>query len=797
MKKIHLAITILALFVVTMGWSMATPYDKAPVIGDTVQVYDLAAGNSEIRGLAFDDVSSEAPRLFVLDTNGKIFVYRPPQNDPGTDELQLIKEINLPKDAQGRLPIGARGLAYAQENRQDVLYFLNWDEHMTPDRNTDDVTSQLWRYNITKEAFSSVNLTLFPFRIGNREILNVAYNNGNIYISFDSTQYRDYSLRIKRGIIQLNWNQAYDGQLEFVKHLPDSGEHSSQALAFMDLEGARYMWGTVGSEWIYSADAATGRGLFHFRAPGTDSHQTKIWGMTYGGEYLWISEDGSQGDRIHKVNVIHNPNAAFEGPRILRHLTLGIETNPEKEASDPGKVYHYYSRPYAYEQLGNQGIWPETEKVKDLSQAPNGAVKPFTYDPAGDKNSRQYMSLVEYASAPTQSYKSQYEVDIWTNPYRKFVYPHRVDRDASALKGTNYLEDDPELFNLTDKDTYDSFFERVRKHIQQKYGVKADMENPYWAARNCLEYIQDVYYYPSRPKRKPAAVDYENQHYDANPGNLKIDLSRSEYNKNQIIACSGTSVMLAGAMRYLGIEARWLGTGTQRPPLDWDKNSNNLLDEDEQAVVTSGHRYTQVWLGSNYGWICFDATPTRPDFDDFDPVPPEQPQWRIMNRAAAGHLKDKRIVFNVGSRLFRPLYRDFLYDERRAINNDCGGDQRYNIQGRYDNPALWELARHRLSVVNICFITDVTLSEDKTSVSWKWTGTWDRDPDAKVNVYLEKLDPESQKAIKSVTLAKGLAYMTGMSQIDLSGIPSGTFRIVIRKVGDPETGGQSPVFSKD
>jgi len=232
----------------------------------------------------------------------------------------------------------------------------------------------------------------------------------------------------------------------------------------------------------------------------------------------------------------------------------------------------------------------------------------------------------------------------------------------------------------------------------------------------------------------PAAVDYDQKHYDANPGNLKIDLSRSDYDKSQIIACSGTSVMLAGAMRYLGIPARWLGTGTENGPAEWDNNQNGLLDENESAPCSNGHRYSQVWLGGNYGWICFDATPTRPQFNDYDPHPPLQSQWRYMNRAAAGHLKDKRLVFNVGSELFLPLYRDFEYDEMLAVDNNCGGDQRYNLQGRFEQPHLWKIPRHRISVKNICFMENVAFSGplDKTSVSWELVGKWDKDPNAEI-----------------------------------------------------------------
>jgi hypothetical protein len=502
-------------------------------------------------------------------------------------------------------------------------------------------------------------------------------------------------------------------------------------------------------------------------------------------------------DLIHRVNVTKNLDAPYIGPRILRHLSMTIRTEPEGDAPDAGAVYHNYSRPYSNEVLGNMGVWPQTEKFGDTSDAPNAAARTFTYDPGEDKSSRQYMATVEYANAPARTYSSEYSVDMWTNLYRRFVYPHRVNLDRSGIAGTDYLADDPELFNLKDTDTYDNFIERIKAHIEDRYGIPADMENPYWAVRNALEYIQDHYYYPSRPKRRPAAVDYDRGHYDANPGNLKIDLSRNEYDKSQIIACSGTSVMLAGYMRYLGFPARWLGTGTEKGPAEWDDNGNGLLDAGEKAPVSSGHRYSQVWLGSNYGWICFDATPTRPPFDDFDPEPPLQPQWRFMNRAAAGHLKDKRVVFNVGSGLFRPLYRDFEYDEKLAIDNNCGGDQRYNLQGRFEKPPLWKLARQRIFVENVCYIPSVEVSGPKseTLISWKLEGYWDKDPTAKLNVCLQKLDPEEEKPDKISVLAQNISPDAGQISADLSEFGSGSYRILIYKVGDKETGGYSNTFN--
>ncbi len=759
-----------------------------PIIGETEKVYSLAEGNDEVRGLAWDEVSGDAPRLLVLDTSRKIFVYTFVDDPRGAmEELNLVKVLDLPTTEQGRPIAAPRGLAYSQEGGKGIVYFLNWS------RSKGGPVSELWRFGLEDGSASVVNLSLYPFRIGEREVLDVGYDDGKILISFDASAYKDQNLRALRGIIRLQWNLAYEGKLEFIKHLPDSGIDVSRGLAFMNFEGAKYLWSTVGDGHIYCADAETGRGLFHFARPSSAGEGLPTLGLAFGRETLWVPEGVSGPDRLLRVNVTKNLDAAAVGPKILRHLIMSISTEPEGEAAEAGKVYHYYSRPYAANQMPNQGTWPETETFKDTSEPAVGQVKKFTYDPAGDVISRQHMALVEYPDGSARSHSSVYGIDFWTNPFRKFVYPHRVNRDTSALKGTDYLANDPVLYNLTDTKTYDTFFKKVREHIAAKYGVPADMENPYWTARNIVEFIQDSYYYPSRPKRKPAAVDYDRDHTDANPGNLKIELSLKPYDKSQIIACSGTSVMVAGAMRYLEMEARWLGTGTEQPSSEWDSNNNGLLEEGETATCSNGHRYTQVWLGSHYGWICFDATPTRPEFDDYDPPPPIQTQWRYMNRTAAGHLKDKRIVFNVGSAAFIPLFRDFEYDEELAIDNNCGGDQRYNLQGRFDKPELWKLARHRISVTNLCYIKNVTVSGplQASQVSWTCSGQWDKDPGATLSVVLQKIDPDSKEAVDAAVLLKGIPYKAGQAQVDLTSLSGGSFRILIRKDGDPETGGHS------
>jgi len=769
---------------------MALAWEKQPLIGESEKVYTLSTDITEIRGLAFDDISPEAPRLFVLDHSGKIFVLKYNRNDhTNLDTFTEIDFYDLPKEGDAPLR-NPRGLAFNLDDGQLILYFLNWDNSGS------EVKSQLWRCDFKNKVFTDINLNWYPYRIGDREVLDLTIENGKILICFDASGYKDNNLRVSRGIIQLKWNQGNDGKLEFIKHMPDSGEYTSRGLASMNLDGFQYLWATAGSDYIYLAEARTGRGLFHFDRPTSTEENEPLWGLTFGCGSLWVPENVEGMDCVHRVNVTKNLDGSYIGPRKLRHLSMTIETRPEKDHPNPGTVYHYYSRPYPHEVMPNQGTWPETEKVEDVSDVPNATIKPFVYDPADDVSSRQYMNLVEYADAPTQTYKSKYEIDLWMGPYRKFVYPHRVNRNINALAGMDYLADDPNLFNLSDKESYGDFFKRVKAHIQNKYGVQADMNNPYWVARNALEYIQDHYYYPSRPHRKPAAVDYDNHHYDANPGNLKIALSAKPYDKNQITACSGTSVMLAGAMRYLGFEARWLGTGNETAPSLWDENHNGLLDEGESASVTSGHRYTQVWLGSHYGWICFDATPTRPDFMDYDPVPPIKSQWCYMNRAARGHIKDVRIVFNVGSGLFLPMYRDFEYDEQLALDNNCGGDQRYNLQGRFDKPELWKLPRHRISVTNVCSIEEMNLSGPKNArqITWKLKGQWQRDPQATMSVYLPQVGPGDDAARDVARLAKAIPCHAQAAVVDLSEYNGAGYRIMLRKDGDPETGGHSTPF---
>lgn len=767
---------------------------QEPVIGDSLATYKIAP-SIDVRGITFLPKSVGRQQLGVLTGSGRVLVYG--RETKGADELVSLREFKLPQ-AKGKAR--AKKLHGLASDGGARFYSLQG--------------SRLWAFDTAADRASFVDLAGKDYGVEGVP-LGVACQGDRLFVSY-AARSRD---RARRGVLVLEWPKAPGAKPVVVKHMPDSGKAPSPRLAFMSLDGAAYLWGSVGDDRVYVADAPTGRGLFHFpvprngiierdppeeewfdnvalagKSPDKESPKRRLTGLAYAAKDLWVAVTAADGSTvIHRVNVARNPFAVAVGPKQLRHLRMAIKTKPNAKSEHMGEVSHNYSRPYSAKQLPNQGIWPQTEKVRDTSADANPQQHRFHYDPASDRTSRQEMVSLRYPDGPPRVYTSEYEIDFWTRSCRKFVYPHLVTKDTRALARMDYTADDPVLFNLSDEQTYKRFFQRVSAYIEREYGVPADMDNPYWAARNAVEYIQDHYYYPTREVGRPATVDYDNRHYDANPGNLKIALSDKPYDGSQIIACSGTSVMVSGAMRFLGVPARWVGTLMEEGPNKWDDNNNGLLDSEEKAPCSNGHRMTQVWLGSDYGWVYFDATPTRPKPEQYDSPPPKRTQWRFMDRTAGGTRKAMRLVCNVGSGCFLPLFRDFIYDPKLAVNNNCGGDQRYNFQGRFESPELWKTASHNVSVRNLCSVTDIRLDgpDREKRVSWRLSGAWRLDREATLSVFLERAD--RSEVVR--TLARETPIRTRRITADLSEVGGGDYRIVIRKDGDPETGGESDIFA--
>ncbi len=184
--------------------------------------------------------------------------------------------------------------------------------------------------------------------------------------------------------------------------------------------------------------------------------------------------------------------------------------------------------------------------------------------------------------------------------------------------------------------------------------------------------------------------------------------------------------------------------------------------------------------------------------NDYADPPPLQSQWRYMTRCAAGHREPRRIVFNIGSSLIEPLYRDFEYDAQMAIDNNCGGDQRYNLQGRFEKCMLWKLPQHSIRVRNLCFLTHVNVERNpqESVVTWKLLGKWDRIPDATVSAFLQGRDDGGPwHDVKRLFTA--IRADAGSAAVNLPESHASQLRVILRREGDPETGGVSEPFSAE
>ncbi len=325
---------------------LSSANEVGPRIGESERVYTLARDNTEIRGLAWDESSADAPRLFVLDRSGKVFVYRPNRNvEPDSDSMELLRTYDLSAIAGSTGLTSPRGLAFAVEQGCPVLYLADWDRSR----------SLLWRYPLDGAESASVDLSLSMFRMGDREVLDLACENGRLLVSFDASGYADPNLRVQRGILRIRWDGPFGENPATVGHLPDAGTSPARGLAAMKLDGTSYLWATVGNDHIYCAESRTGRGLFFFDRPGSSEESPSCWGLCFGQDALWVSENAPGPDRVHRVNVTKNLDAAHEGPRVLRRLIMTIQSHPEMDCEDAGIVYHYYSRPYGYEHTAQPG----------------------------------------------------------------------------------------------------------------------------------------------------------------------------------------------------------------------------------------------------------------------------------------------------------------------------------------------------------------------------------------------------------------------------------------------------------
>ncbi len=297
-------------------------------IGTAVASYDLVndpAGpqNSQPYGLAFDFVHYPR-RLYVSDhsqpTGDYIFVYQ--IDAAGLVELTAERIFTFDDP---------RGLAFAYVNGVPYLYALESNTG-----SSGGLVDRLWRYDMVSHVWSNIDLGHPNFGVTGRELLGLEYRQGQVFIGYDTSGMTD---AVRYGILRVkvdvepggtDW-WALAGAADpsaIVGHManggrgPFTGTHYERdpcrGLAAMDLDGAFYLWGTSLGSYIYSAEGATGRGIFYFASPPDHDgvRRRQLYDLAFGDNYLWAVErtDDNHPNLIHKIKArqrLHCPTAVW------------------------------------------------------------------------------------------------------------------------------------------------------------------------------------------------------------------------------------------------------------------------------------------------------------------------------------------------------------------------------------------------------------------------------------------------------------------------------------------------------
>lgn len=784
-------------------------------VGKSERRFELDQAGVNISGMAYgEDTSGKS--LYILDRNNKqILIY---SITPDNETLILKSLITLKKL---RLT-NPRGLVLSKENNSDVFYFLDYGKL----GNT--TLSRLYRYDIGGKDLTYINLTDKAYDIGSKEVFGLTRQKDNIFLCFDPSEYPDQVMRMRRGVLKLSvtddgdhsitvkkqnigrpsgWEKALAGQPLKSRHLPGPGKaaqgdnvEASLALASMSMDGADYLWGTIGSENIYLIDSESGRGIFFFDIPGSEE-SGKIYhsGLVFGAGHLWAVEPKASGSVVHRINVLENLNLPYEGPKRFREVRMRLTSVVKDKVETPrGQVFHTFLHPFPEEVLGRQGVIPNSLQVNDLTNVADCNIDHLFLNPGNDPASRQDYTLAIYPAdlhPDIRKYETEFGIRVWTREYKHFIYPHLVKGD-SGPEGTSYLEDDDVLFKYSENpEIYKSFIQRVKDYTISEYGIEPDMSNPYWASRNITEYVKENYHYPKDEEGFYATYDFEKGNYNSNPGNLKAELSADDNYTDNITACSGTGAMLCGALRSIGIPATWIGVSQEQNWETWPtEDKDEFLEFNEESAVGNGHRYNHVWLGDFYKWQRFDATPSRPDGVEFNKKPKEVSQWELMMKSASG-VESRRVIHTIQSEFWPNLHNAFADCEEDV--NGCGAT-RYNLLGTYTYPEDFQSSRNTIRYRGIQFINDVKVDLNEShsaSISWDLTGEWDLDPEAILDVVLEKKEDNADSKItvysKLMILAGGIPGSQTSVESDFSELIPGHYRVKVVKVGDPSTGNAS------
>ena len=236
----------------------------------------------------------------------------------------------------------------------------------------------------------------------------------------------------------------------------------------MTLDGAHYLWGTIGADLSVLRRRRDGPGAVPFRLARGEGRAPAGFGIglrrrlplgARGDRGLGPRPSGQRDQECRRHRSRGPGSSAISSWRSRRTPKRpGRRMRAKSITTIPGLTPMPSS--------ATRGSGPRRRSSPTRPGLPTPWSRRSRWIRRGDASVRQTMAVVEYPDAPARPYSSQYEIDLWTNPARSYVYPHLVNKDKKALKGTDYLADDPVLYNLTDKKTYEEFLARVAGHIQ-------------------------------------------------------------------------------------------------------------------------------------------------------------------------------------------------------------------------------------------------------------------------------------------------------------------------------------------
>lgn len=630
----------------------------------------------------------------------------------------------------------------------------------------------------------------------------------------------------------------------------------------------RYLVGSIETagnvpDEIYVAASKTGRGIFVFPSPFSSSSDTLK--LAYGDGALFVADD----DEVARVVLPDTAAGAesldrLERPRRPRKIWMQQSVGGANGGLNAGWERHNFGRPHANQYRPSQDWVSGTE-----STSASGAAATFTtvnLSPGGA--SGQAIRQVEYTGVNDQALTSTYSVGFWHRYRRTFVFPHLAEDDAAThfALGSDFAEgqaDDAQMFRFAQNanGVYEPFLAAVRDYVGEKYGIdpdSVDLDNPYWAARNVQDFIRGNYNYPMDASYGDfdgyvgSVNDEAAYHFDSSPSYMKLALGILNPGDGdpdfctggarigaykRVLMCASAASAFVGAMRYLGVPARWVGTSQRLSSSagcsnwsnssDWlasfcDVNGNAVFDGSDWMPASNGHMTTEVWLGERYGWQRFESTPTKPDDTngdgqsgdsgilttdadanarvqqaclDWAKLHAEEPNYVFMADFSAAGPQEKAVSTTMGVGYLAPFFKDFEDNASRDCGGTerCKGDTTYNFGLKRDDPEKRTGGSRTIKWLPLLGFT-VTLSNltaSSVTVNATPTGDWAGVlPGERVEIVARKTNGTE------VVLAPDLAYGFGSASVSLPLSP-GTWRVLVRRKGfDRITGGASQLISR-